>query len=138
MSEQQNLQVIRDAYAAFSRGDIESVLNVLTDDVVWELPGPAQIPYAGVYNGKPEVAQFFSRLAGSEDVQTFEPQQFFANGDMVVVLGRYAARVKANGKTAEADWVHAFTVRAGKIARWHEYLDTATYAKAYEQTPAYS
>lgn len=136
MSEEQNLQTVRDAYAAFSRGDIPSVIDLLTDDVAWELPGPAQIPYAGSYHGKDRTLEFFRRLSESDEVQSFEPQRFFADGDMVVVLGTYGARIKATGKTATADWVHAFTLRGGKVARWYEYLDTAAYAKAYEQTPA--
>jgi ketosteroid isomerase-like protein len=138
MNEQQNIQTIKDAYAAFARGDIQSVLSVLTDDVEWETQGAAPIPYAGVFLGKDGVTQFFRILADSDDAQVFEPRRFFADGDMVVVLGRYAARVKKTGRTAEADWVHAFTFRDGKVAKYCEYYDTAKYAQAYvpAKTPA--
>jgi ketosteroid isomerase-like protein len=136
MNEQQNLQTVRDAYAAFTRGDIQGVLDVCADDIEWETPGPSQIPYAGIFHGKEDVAEFFRILAQTDDVEQFQPQRFFADGDMVIVLGRYAARVKSTGKSVTADWVHAFTMRGGKVARWREYLDTASYAKAYEQTAA--
>lgn len=133
MAEQQNLQLIRDAYAAFGRGDIEAVLNALTDDVVWETQGPSQIPYAGVFHGKEGAAEFFARLIEADEMEAFEPQRFFAYGDMVVVLGRYAAKVRATGNHAEADWVHTFTLRGGKVANFCEYFDTAKYAQAYER-----
>lgn len=136
MTEQQNLQTIRDAYAAFGRGDVAGVLASLTDDVVWETQGPSQIPYAGVFHGKDGVSRFFEILGRTEDVQAFEPQRFFAEGDMVVVLGRYAATIKANGNHAETQWVHTFTFRDGKVAKYCEYLDTAKYAQAYETAGA--
>jgi len=34
MQEAQNTQVVKDAYAAFGRGDIASVLTALSDDIV--------------------------------------------------------------------------------------------------------
>lgn len=136
MSEQQNLQTIRNAYAAFSRGNIDAVLAQLTDDVVWETPGAAQIPYAGTFTGKDGVASFFQILAQTEDTEELVPQRFFADGDMVVVLGYYAARVKSTGKRAEAEFVHTFTFRGATVAKFSEYFDTAKYAKAYEQAGA--
>lgn len=132
MSEQQqHIEQVRAAYEAFLRGDVAGVLDKLTDDVIWETQGPAEIPYAGTFKGKDGVTQFFRILADVEEPQAFEPRRFFADGDMVVVLGRYAARVKANGAHAETEWVHTFTFRDGKVAAYREYLDGAKYAQAY-------
>lgn len=136
MNEQQNLDVIRSAYIAFRSGDIPGVLNTLTDDVEWFTPGPSQIPYAGTFRGKGGVTEFFRILSQNEDVQIFEPEHFFADGDTVIALGRYAARVKDTGRTAQADWVHQFTFRDGKIAKYREYFDTAKFAQAYERAGA--
>jgi ketosteroid isomerase-like protein len=136
MNEQQNLEIIRAVYAAFSRGDVPGLLIVLADDVDWFTPGPSQIPYAGTFRGKGGVAEFFRLLSENEDVQIFEPERFFADGDIVIVLGRYAARVKSTGRTAQTDWVHAFTLRDGKVAKYREYYDTARFANAYERAGA--
>ena len=136
MAEHENLQIVTDAYDAISRGDIQSVMEHLTDDVAWELPGPEQIPYAGSFHGKSGASEFFRRLAESDEVQAFEPKRFFADGDMVVVLGHYTARVRTTGQTADADWVHVFTLRGGKVSSWREYFDTASYAQAYAPSPA--
>ncbi len=136
MNEEQNLAVIRAAYAAFSRGDVSGVLNALTDDVEWFTPGPTEIPYAGTFRGKGGVAEFFRILSENEDVQIFEPERFYADGDTVIALGRYAARVKSTGRTAQTDWVHAFAFRDGKVAKYREYYDTARYALAYERAGA--
>lgn len=131
MSEQQNLKVIQDAYEAFKQGDILKVLDGLTDDVEWQTEGPPEIPQARTFHGLDGAAEFFRLLSQNEDVQKFEPQRFFADGDMVVVLGRYEARVKNTGKLIQADFVHTFMFRNGKVAKHRQYFDTAEYAKAY-------
>jgi len=131
MSDRDNEQTIRDAYAAFQRGDVEGVLDKLTDDVEWSLPGPSEIPYTGIRHGKSGAAEFFRILSESDEVQVMDPQTYVSSGNIVVVLGRYEARVKATGRIAQTDWVHVFTFRDGKVAAWREYFDTAGYAKAY-------
>lgn len=131
MSQSQNEQLVRDAYAAFVRGDIDGVLARVSDDVVWDCAGAPELPYGGVRHGKTGVAEFFRILADTENVQTFEPQEFISDRDTVIVLGRYAAVVKATGRTAQAEWVHVFRIRDGKVAGWREYLDTAAYLQAY-------
>lgn len=131
MSEQENMQAVKDAYAAFARGDVASILSSLTDDVEWNIPGPPEIPYAGVRRGHKGAAEFFRLLSKSDEVKVFEPRAFLAAGDLVIVFGRYAALVKSTGETAETDWVHTFDFRGGKVARWRQYYDSASYAKAY-------
>lgn len=136
MIEKTNVQVLKDAYDAFARGDIDTVLDTLSEDVEWEVPGPPEIPYAGLFRGKNGVADFFRILADSDDVLFFEAETFLAQGDRVAVLGHYSARVKATGREAHADWVQSFVMRDGKIAKYREYFDTAKYAQAYHTEAA--
>jgi uncharacterized protein len=136
MSEKTNLQVVKDAYEAFLRGDVDTVLETLADDVEWEVAGPSEIPYAGVFRGKSGVADFFRILADSDDVLFFEAETFFTHDDRVAVFGHYNARVKATGNEAHADWVHSFVIRNGKIAMFREYFDTAKFAQAYRSEVA--
>lgn len=132
MSEQENVGIVKDAYDSFKKGDIQHLLDALTDDVAWVTPGPPDImPAAGNRRGRNEVAQFFSDLSDSEDVELFEPQEYIAQGDKVVVLIKYRGRVKATGRTAETDLVHIFTINEGRIAQFQEYFDTAKALDAY-------
>ena len=61
MSEQDNLRTVEAVYAAFGRGDLGALLNTLGEDVVWEHPGPADIPWAGDRRGRDEVAPVLHR-----------------------------------------------------------------------------
>jgi ketosteroid isomerase-like protein len=43
VNEQENLQVVHQAYEAFGRGDVPGVLAMLTEDVEWSTPGPPDV-----------------------------------------------------------------------------------------------
>ena len=133
MFEQANVRTLIDAYSSFKTGDIEGVLKVLTDDVEWITPGPLELmPVAGTRRGRQEVAEFFSTLNEQEDVELFEPEEYIAQRDKVVVLIKYRGRVRATGKKVESDLVHLFTFANGKIKRFREYYDTAATLDAYK------
>jgi hypothetical protein len=136
MNEQKNIQVVKSAYDAFSNGDIAGVLNAVTEDVEWILPGVTEMHYAGEWHGKAGVGEFFRLLAETEEVEAFQPREFLAAGDTVVVLGSYRARVRATGAISDIDWVHVFNLRDGLVKKWREYYDTLAAAGAYRSVAA--
>jgi ketosteroid isomerase-like protein len=127
-----NAKIVQDAYAAFERGDVPAVLASCSADVQWMVPGdPELIPAAGRHEGVSGVATFFSTLAQTQDVESFEPRQFIAQGDTVIALGDYRWRIKKTGKTFASPFAHVFTVRDGKVVAFHEFSDTAVVRDAY-------
>jgi uncharacterized protein len=125
MNEQENINLVKKSYELFLQGDIAGVIQMATDDVEWETPGPSEIPIAGKYKGKEQVAQFFSKLANTFEPVSFTPQEFIAQNDKVVTLGEYTWRVKSNGRTFFSKWAHVSTIRNGKFSSFREYGDTA-------------
>jgi ketosteroid isomerase-like protein len=102
-------------YEAFGRGDIDGLLAQLDPDLTSRTPGPAELPTAGDRRGHAGVREFFQTLLGIMAVLRFELKQFIPSGDLVLVIGDDTARVKATGTTLETRFVHAFTVRDGKV-----------------------
>ena len=131
MKEQENAQKAQALYAAFGRGDIQTLLSGLTPDVDWTLAGPAEIPLAGQRRGRDQVAAFFKGVGEMIEFQQFEPQEFIAQGDKVVVIGHERGRVKATGCAFDEDWVPVFTLREGKVTKFREYYDTAAVLAAF-------
>ena len=133
MSEQ-NIEIAKQAYEKFKSGDIQALLGLFSDDIDWRVPTIANVPFAtGKRSGREQAGQFFASLADSQNVKTFEPREFIAQGEKVVALGYYSWRVKATGREYEGDWAHVFTIRDGKIAGFQEYTDTAAIADAYQK-----
>jgi hypothetical protein len=123
MSEQQNLDIVRQGYAAFGRGDVQGLLDLLDPQVTWTTPGGADVPIAGTRRGQAAVGEFFATLSTTFEITRFEPKDFLAQGDKVVVLGDDTSVVKATGKSLEYRWVHVHTVRDGKIVAFEEIGD---------------
>jgi uncharacterized protein len=133
MSEQ-NTEIAKQAYENFKSGDMAALLGQFSEGIEWQAPLVENVPFAtGRHSGRGQVEQFFTRLTDAQDVKTFEPREFIAQGDRVVALGHYSWRVKATGREYEGDWAHVFTIRDGKITGFHEYTDTAAIAAAYQK-----
>ncbi len=133
MSETNNVELVKKGYEHFGSGDIEGLLNLFADDINWKTPTVENADYTGERSGKEEVTEFFSRLDESEEFSNFEPTEFIAQGDRVVVLGKSAGTVKPTGNNFETDWVHIFTVRDGKVTAFQEFFDTAAMNRAYQK-----
>ena len=131
MSEQENTSIVKQTYECFLRGDIESLLKLYADNVQWEVYGPASVPTTGERNGLAGVAQFFAQVNDLMEAQSFEPQEFIAQGDQVAVLGHYTWKVKPTGRPFSSNWVHVVTLSNGKITRFREYTDTAAAAEGF-------
>ena len=130
MGAQENKQVVQQIYAAYARGDVQGVLALLSEEIEWVSSGEG-LPYAGTYRGHAGMASLFEKLAGEVEIAAFEPREFIAEGDRVLVVGWERGKVKATNRGYEFHWVTAFTVRNGKITNIQEYTDTLAVAKAY-------
>ena len=125
MSEHQNLDVVRRMYAAFGRGDLDGILALLDPQVSWRTPGIPDLPTAGLRHGVPAVREFFGLLLNTLDIADFQPQDFLAAGDKVVVLGTSREGPKGSGRLVDFRWVHVFTFRNGRIAAFEEPADVS-------------
>ena len=121
MSEKENKELIEKGYAAFSSGDVETVMDLFDDDIVWVQPGKSVI--SGTYRGKAEVMELLGEL--SDKRLTVKVNALVAEGDTVVAL----TEVSVGGETGQnAD---VFTVRDGKTVRAQVHGDTAMLERVF-------
>jgi ketosteroid isomerase-like protein len=131
MNENHNTTLIQTVYAAFGKGDLQTILGHLSPEVEWTLNGPEIIPYAGKKVGPAQVATFFQSLAETQEQHNLAIDEYIAQGDNVATVGRYSAVVKATGKRIDGPVAHIFTVKNGKITRFLDFVDTAQMADCY-------
>jgi uncharacterized protein len=131
MSVQENVQIVKDGFAAFGRGDMQGLLALFAEDIEWIVPGEGW-PLAGTYRGHAGVAGFFQKDSEMLEISFLEPREFVAQGDRVLVVGLTRGSVKATNRTFEGHWVIAFTVRNGKVTNVREYIDTLALARGFE------
>jgi uncharacterized protein len=62
ISVQENVQVVKDVYAAFGRGNMQDLLALLTEDIEWITPGEGW-PLAGTYRGHAGVSGLLQKAS---------------------------------------------------------------------------
>jgi uncharacterized protein len=111
-----NTRLIRDFHEALGRfyagGDIEAVRAMLTDDVVWHVPGRSAI--AGDYVGENDVIDYFHqrRKLGRGAFKVNVHDVLANDGRAVLFAGGQAER---DGKTIRWETVGIFGIEGGKI-----------------------
>ena len=134
MSEQDNITIVQQAYNNFKTGNIPGLLDLLADDITWQLPEIESVPFAGKRTGRAAVGEFFTILGTNQDSLAFEPGEMIAQGDKVVSIGSYNWRIKSTNREYGCDFAHVFTISDGKITGFLEFTDTAAAANAYSKS----
>ena len=132
MGAQQNVETIKAMYEAFGRGDVETILGLLTDDVDWSTDAAIpSAPWYGSRHGKEEVKGFFEGIAQAGPVTDFTPLAFASNDDGdVMVFIRYAFTANATGRSVAMNLHHYWRFRDGKVCFVRSSEDTAQVAAA--------
>lgn len=126
-----NRDIIMALYAAFDSGDMDTVLGLMANDIVWHEAENNKWADGNPYVGPQAVAAgVFARVPDEYDSFAVEIGQVVADGDTVVMQGRYRAQVKRSGTEIAPQIVHWWTVKDGKIATFQQHVDTFALAKA--------
>jgi ketosteroid isomerase-like protein len=129
MSIEENIQIVKDFFAAMGGGDRKGLLALVADDIEWIIQGE-DWPLAGTHRGHAGLADLLQKASETVETSFPKPPEFVAQGDRVLVVGFATGEVKATSKKFDDDWVFAITVRNGKVTHIREYVDTQALARA--------
>jgi len=129
MSNEENVQVVKNFFAAIGSGDKQALLALVDEGIEWIIPGE-DWPLAGTHRGHAGVAALLRKAAEEIEMTHPKPPEFVAQGGRVLVVGVATGKIKATTKTFKDDWVFDITVRNGKLTKIREYIDTQALAKA--------
>jgi ketosteroid isomerase-like protein len=107
-------QLVETYFEGFRRSDHQLILDCLTDDVVWDLPGYAHLDGKAAFNGEIENEQF----AGSPELRV---DRLVEEGDTVVAIGEGAGALRTGGAFCFA-FCTVFTFASEKIRRVESYI----------------
>jgi uncharacterized protein len=130
-STQDNVQIVKDLFAAMGRGDKQGLLALVAEDIEWIIPGK-DWPLAGKHRGHAGLTELLQKASDELETTYPEPPEFVAQGDRVLVIGVATGKIKATNRPFEDAWVFAITVQEGKVTKIREYIDTQALARASE------
>jgi ketosteroid isomerase-like protein len=109
---QENVEIMRAAYAAWNSGDMDGLREMHDPEVIarygadWPEPGP--------FVGREAVMRQLEQLRGTWDADTAEPiTDFFDAGDRIVA--RFVWRGAGHGPAFELEQSAVYTIRKGRI-----------------------
>ena len=116
-----NTDTAKQAYEAFSSGDVEGATGNWADDIEWD-GGGQDLPGGGKHQGKDEALQTLQKAVGSWDEFSLSMDEFVEEGDKVVALGH--SNVKKGGNSAELPVVHILRFDGDQLKRIQILTDT--------------
>ena len=131
MSIEENVQIVKDFFAAMGRSDKQGLLALVAEEIEWIIPGE-DWPLAGTHRGQAQLAALLQKASNEVETTYPKPPEFVAQGDRVLIAGVATGKIKATNKPFKDDWVFDITVRNGKLTKVREYIDTQALARASE------
>lgn len=129
---EKNVSIVQAAFADFMKGNVQGIIDVCTNDITWGSYSDPAVPFSKTYHGKNGVGEFFATLAASADYKKFEPHEYYADKDAVLVRGFQEAVVRATGKTFAHDFLMQFKLREGKVFYFFSFIDILDEVKAFQ------
>jgi uncharacterized protein len=129
MSTEENVQIVKNFFAAMGGYNKQALLALAAEDIEWIIPGE-NWPLAGTHRGHAELAAVLQKASEEVEMKYSKPPEFVAQGDRVMVVGVATGTIKATNKPFKDDWVFDITVRDGKVTKIREYIDTQALARA--------
>ena len=118
---EQAIAELRDAYAAFNRGDIDAAVVPLSPQIEWI--EPAEFPGGGAYHGIEGAKRYLtqSRAAAAEVIS--EPERFISFGDRIVVFVHARVRSEGSSEWQDVRLADVYTFRNGKATQMRAFAD---------------
>jgi ketosteroid isomerase-like protein len=120
MGAEENLAIMRRAYEAFNKGELETLTEIFDDGAVWHLPGRSS--KANDYQGRDAILAYFGQL-GQETGGTFraELDDLLADGDDRVV-GIQRSTGERDGKQLNVGNCIVFQLEDGRVTDGREHF----------------
>lgn len=114
------LALLKKLGKGFNNGDVDAILECVTDDFEWILAEGPDAPHGKIVRGRDSVAATMARRAKAIPELRFSETDLIYAGDRVIgtyrVTGRYA-----DGRRIDARGCDVYVIRDGKIARKDSY-----------------
>ena len=123
--------VVKRFYRLYALKDIRTTMELFDPQV--EMHPAENFIYA---TGRPYIGpdairdSIFTRIEAGWDGFSATTEEILGAGEVVIARGRYRGTYKITGTAIDAEFVHVFRFKNGKISMWQSYTDTAQFKEA--------
>lgn len=117
---------------AMGGGDMETMGNLMADDMIWQNEGDPSLPWIGGASGKEAIFEFLGKFGANFQTTAWENTDAFASGDTVAVFGKMNGITTHSGKEiGEFTFALRAKARDGQVVLWHWFEDSYAVSQAY-------
>ena len=120
MTADENVAIMRRGYAAFNSGDMNTLVELFDESLVWHLPGRSR--FAGDYQSREATLAYFGQLA-QETGGTFQAElQHLLADDEDRVIGIQRSTGQRDGKRLDVGNCIVFQLKDGRVIDGREHF----------------
>lgn len=128
MSESNYVEISKQNYEAFMRGDVAAVLETYDDEIEFVVNGAAgSAPFVGTFKGKAEVIRLFGILGETFEYHSMNLIDIIAQDNKVAVIVETSGIIRATGQQLISREAHIATFRNGKVVRVDTFGDNSIF-----------
>jgi ketosteroid isomerase-like protein len=116
---QENVEIIRRTFEAWSAGDVQAAVSAFDLDVRWHIAEDE--PDAHIIEGVESILEWLRSWAASFDDFRAEPHEFIDRGDYVVVPLVFRGRARDTTATLETAETQVYLFQDGRIVEVREF-----------------
>jgi ketosteroid isomerase-like protein len=117
---QENVEILRHAYQALNRGDIEAVLAICDSEIECRLPDGG---ISGTLRGHQALKGFLQSYLEAFESFQLAPEEFLDADDRVAVFLRMSGRGRGSGLEVDLRPAHVWTMQSGRAVRVEAFPD---------------
>ena len=112
---------LREAYAAFNRGDIDTAVRFLDPQIEWT--EPTEFPGGGTYHGVDGARQYLTQSRASVVQVISTPEQFIPAGDRIVVFVHARVLPRESNTWQDIRLADVYTVQNGRATKMRAFAN---------------
>ena len=129
---QESLETVMALMGAMGSGDMDAMIDLMADDMVWHNEGDPNIPWIGPWKGKEAILDFLAVFGQNFKTTKWKNTDVLASGDTVAIFGDMNGITTKSGKEI-GDFTFALRakVRNGQVVFWNWFEDSYAVSQAY-------
>lgn len=118
---------------AMGKGDMETMTNLMHEDMTWQNAGDKTLPWIGPWHGKKAILEKFMPAfgAGFQTIK-WEPVDALTSDDTAAYFGQMIGKLTNSGEeTKEFTYALRVKIKDGQIILWNWFEDGVEVSRAY-------
>jgi ketosteroid isomerase-like protein len=125
VSENATRKAVDKLYDAYRRRDIESVAELLHEDIDWVIYSPIDVfPFAGQRHGRAAVLEAITELSGAYSLESHNPEMQIVEGDRAAVMADIGYKQLASGRILRFRVADFLRIQDGQLVEFRQFADS--------------